>query len=543
MKSDHKHESNSDDCVIYDDEAASFSLKTWRISVNEDHEQLSKLIADPVLPNDAEALSVLAHEYHHWVSSFCSTYGLLVNALRHQAASEAATLANILLATGELRKPVIVSLRENKDKYKHNKEIEQIIQRYLNTKKIVDLLIGIRSSPYTDFCDLFPEVLVVFQRIKKSIPLYANSLNSFSDERAVWTTGQHLESMLPDEAFIDLLKSSGALLIQEQDPELDLHLQLNEFDRLNWPTLLEGHAKYFQRAYESVLLSLSSDYAEGNSHHAMHGLKDYEEWNSPYSRLRQVMVTIVGRDPNYCECCEIITLMALADLAINPSIDAEYFFPIEKYQVMQAFFPGHRFRLACMAAKEVRSIAQRLEGTDIKPDSLETAYKDFISECCSKLEWEPPWIQTQRWIDCYPKHSDNTKTKYAPLDHFLEGCRLRLSLPLFFGIPSHAETIKNNKRFNWFWILGKYLTIPNFASRDSFPVFSISDKKFCTIMTQQMDGMNFDILDQLMSCSGPLNWETIRGTLGNDQVVNDEVVKLVKQGLATRGIDLERVVY
>lgn len=145
---------DSPDWPIYDRESASFSLRNWRISVNEEPDALERLVTEPQIPRDIRLLSVLSHEYHHWLSSFCSTYGLFINVCRYIVANEAANLVAILSAHCEFRKPIIQSLKRNINRYITAEQIKQYIDHYLTMRKMVELLIGTRSAPYSLFRDL-----------------------------------------------------------------------------------------------------------------------------------------------------------------------------------------------------------------------------------------------------------------------------------------------------------------------------------------------------------------------------------------------------
>jgi len=544
MTTNDAHGHSTDDWSLYDEGRASFSLKTWRISVDESKDKLLELITNPVLPEDAEALSVLAHEYHHWVTSFCSTYGLLVNVFRHATGGTATTLANILVGTcGDLRKPCLEALRDGSDHLETRDRLDSLIQEYTNGTRFVSLLVGSKPSPYADFCDLLPDVLEVFIRAKNQLPSYADSSTDYAGLRHTWTTGEGLESLSLDTEFLEVLKGRFKPLTQKHDEGLDLHLQLGEYDRLNWPTLLEGHAKYFQRAYEGFLIGTAPGFTEDKHHEAVHGIKDYEQWNSPYSRLRRLMRTVMGKDSAFCDCSEIVTLLALADLAENPSLHEDYFFPNERGQTMQTLFPGQRFAWACTAAKRVKNIAERLVERGFEANSLESVYKEFISDCCDYLKWEAPWIQAERWLNRYPEFSDGNMSGFLPLDHFLQGCKLRVDNPLFFGIPSHATQRLNDNRFlNWLMVLAQSMTIPCFAAQDSFPLLFLGEKRKNPVLPEQICSVKHEILDQLMLCPGPLKWDQIMATFGQDEDLNQTLRDHIKRDLSSAGIDLEGLV-
>lgn len=400
--------------------------------------------------------------------------------------------------------------------------------------------------PHIHSSGILPNSIEAFQRTKNRLPFQQGENpvdRSYSEEKFKerWISGKNLQPMILDEEFMLLLKKTIPSLTVEREPDLDLHLNLNQHERLNWPAFLEGHAKYFQRAHESVLYAVSAD--DNLSKHSMHGLKDYEEWSSIYSRMRRLMRAILGEDTRYCDAGEIVTLQALADLAANPSLDANYFFPNELSATMQTFFPGQRFAWACVAANRTKSIGYRVSE---KGMSLAEAYKSFVSDLCSWLGWEPPWFQAQRWLDRYPMYLGHNMGGFFPLNHFLQGCRLRLDEPLFFGIPSHAS---KSRSYHWLSFLSERITAPAFASRRDLPLFYVSKHNMnigmhdMPLLPQQVFALSYDVLDQLMICEGPLDWELVSSALGGNESSLEKTKQVIKRDLSQMGIDIERMVY
>ena len=286
--------------------------------------------------------------------------------------------------------------------------------------------------------------------------------------------------------------------------DVHFHPAISFDEILNWPVLLEGHAKCFQSVYELILQEDEPTDVGG---------WEWTYWDSVYVRAIRTMTEILSRGkPNdfdvYAEFDVLAMFLALSDLAENPEIDTDTLLPIGR---VEDWLPGHRFLRACEAAAHCGLSCSR------------ASYMTFVEAICQETGWTPPWEQAAIWLKKWTVWPD-----FFPFFQFLACCKLRVREPLFFGLPCYAVDV-SRRAPTWLGHLDE-LPLPKFRGTDNEVFGYISQYYNSIAANSQNNALKMNLfMEQLMLEVGPIDWSKIEEWKFDD--------KVLRRSLERHGVD------
>lgn len=490
---------------------------------------------------DIKKAGTLAHEVHHWCVSVCTAYGFLLNNLNILATSSAMDVAMISQAVGVYAKPLSEAPIYIRDK-KVREDLKARLEVYRRIKSVIEYMI-IGQATQGDKTEAY-----IAGILRALSTVYAKLRLDIQDGRGLggeMLKGEPIPADLAKQAqqnyakFIASIDDDDSLEKENDDfcGEIardklkpfhefsrEYHPGINFQERLDWPTLLEGHAKYFQSIYE---LSLHS-FLRIPVPMAFRGFQEWEQWDSIYVRAMRTMQEILGAE--YDQLFDPgITFLALADLAENPDISPDTLLPnIPRSGSLEDFSPGHRFVNAVRVAREIK-FNESGDKHVMEQNALRTEYIKFVGEICDRLNWKPPWTIARDWLDAWDQWP-----RQFPIDQFLQGCKLRLKEPIFFGIPPYF--IGEGPAPTWLGYINE-LPLPPFHAKDGYAVFYISSYKDTPSVSSQWIVVKVAMfMEQLMLKHGPFDWRELNFLSEEEDTIDEAIV----QHLRLHGLEVDR---
>ena len=529
------------DWLLKDDGGGRFSLRTFELIIDK---PLTQTLLKT--PDDLLRMGTAWHEIHHWCMQSCTTFGLFLNILHNVKIGIAMQILLCIQSRVEIRKPVLTQIQHLGDEIFLDLSLKDRLDAYLSARKLIDVFLGLGDCSFSECQSLLRAVVPFFFHVR-NLKMYdskynltdadAKTLQNLYREKARKSdfikAFQHMnktsfrdnleEQELEDEEnFRKFFESINSRFLTLNEPDGSIHPSINYFERLTWITLLEGWAKYFQYSYVMFIGELSKFTIDIDT--------KWESWDSKYVRpMRTMMEIFYPYEVKEYDTNDVITFMAIVDLAANPSLDPNWLFPNSLNCNLQDFLPGYRFIHACREAKNIK----RIDSKSFEEESLELEYKRFVTELCDRLGWEPPWVQAERWLDYYPM-----PLEFDGIYPFLAGCKLRIKNPLFFGIPNLCINIKSGELWHNFL---EQLPIPLIYSNNPITAMWVSPQHEHISNTRQWYTLASNvILDQIFLNEGPVDWTAIISMRG-DYV--QSICDNIKKYFALNGINIDQIHY
>jgi hypothetical protein len=505
-----------------------FCLRTYLVSVKHHHDDVANAVTnhEPSTPEEMILLSTIWHELHHWLAHNCSSFGLFLSVLNATKVGLALQLLHFVQAKAPIKKPVITQVETIKFDRDDTESVEALLTAYQSSRRLIEVLIGLDDDTVGNCETLFGNVLPFMWTYSKGLDVFSGQ--KLTESMAAEVKGYFRRDTPPPQDRADelrmeefagfitevapWLRSSGTFGNERVSPEIRFH------ERLSWATLAEGWAKYFEFNYAAIVAALLGigEFEPDLS---------WEKWDSVYVRAFRTYVEIAGRRTSQYEPQDILHFLALADLAANPSMDANWVLPLPMRPDVRSLMPGHRFIMAANASSRVQPMA--ISGEMIENHRAEPEYKRFIGEVCNKLEWETPWDQAARWLSRY-----RTWPEFDGIYPFLAGLRLRLEKPLFFGLPNFFFESTGESWNNYL----QRLPIPPFADGKGEPLYWVSPDHTHPSTTALMYTRAMGVLvDDIILNAGPIDWEAAVAGFGTTNVSG--AVANLQLHLRLHGID------
>jgi len=235
-----------------------------------------------------------------------------------------------------------------------------------------------------------------------------------------------------------------------------------------------------------------------------------------YSRAFHVMLGMAPGLSNLGGGAAHYHFLALADLALNPSLDGATLLPLTQWSQngIADLMPGKWFETACRIGAEVEAInVERCRSFSDVADE----YVRFCGDICRRAGWEAPWQVSARLIEAADDLLQPAETLFLRCFDVRTTCP---GLPPYF--PLHPESRK----------AVTYIGTPMVAARDSSFSFSLRANaaagsrwnRFAgrgdpdeAVMSLDAAAHLSDYIDQLMQDPGPFD-----GTRSDPHGIEDD---------------------